>query len=170
MLTALPLPDSRPTRSANLEIRRATGDDLSAVVRLITDDPISAGRGDRNDPAAVSIYRRALTEVLDAPRNDLVLAVDAQGEAVGTLQLTLIPGMARLGATRLLVESVHVASTTRSSGIGTTLMRWVIDAAAPALGADLIQLTSDVARPDAHRFYERLGFVPSHIGFKYQIA
>jgi hypothetical protein len=29
-----------------------------------------------------------------------------------------------------------------------------------------VQLTSNNARSDAHRFYERLGFVPSHVGFK----
>ena len=33
----------------------------------------------------------------------------------------------------------------------------------------LVQLTSDVARPDAHRFYERLGFTASHVGFKLQL-
>jgi hypothetical protein len=29
-----------------------------------------------------------------------------------------------------------------------------------------VQLTSNDARPDAHRFYQRLGFTPSHRGFK----
>jgi hypothetical protein len=29
-----------------------------------------------------------------------------------------------------------------------------------------VQLTSDNSRADAHRFYERLGFVASHVGFK----
>ncbi|MGO1257775.1 MAG: GNAT family N-acetyltransferase [Brachybacterium sp.] len=33
-------------------------------------------------------------------------------------------------------------------------------------GATLAQLTTDVARVDAHRFYERLGYVQSHVGFK----
>ena len=39
------------------------------------------------------------------------------------------------------------------------------DAAAPALGAAMVQLTSDAARTDAHRFYERLGYVATHEGF-----
>lgn len=30
----------------------------------------------------------------------------------------------------------------------------------------LVQLTSDKQRPDALRFYEKLGFVASHEGFK----
>jgi hypothetical protein len=29
-----------------------------------------------------------------------------------------------------------------------------------------VQLTSNKARQDAHRFYQRLGFVESHVGFK----
>ncbi|WP_308471570.1 GNAT family N-acetyltransferase [Pseudoclavibacter sp. Z016] len=85
---------------------------------------------------------------------------------VGTLQLTLIPGMARRGAWRLQIEAVRVATHHRSSGIGTALMNWTVRVAAPALGATLVQLTSDRARADAHRFYERLGFRPSHTGFK----
>jgi len=49
------------------------------------------------------------------------------------------------------------------------MMRWVVDAAAPATGSDLVQLTSDSARTDAHRFYTRLGFVDSHVGVKYRL-
>jgi hypothetical protein len=49
------------------------------------------------------------------------------------------------------------------------MMTWVLQQAAPAVGADLIQLTSDAQTVDAHRFYERLGFTGSHIGFKYRV-
>lgn len=64
---------------------------------------------------------------------------------------------------------MRVRSTRRSGGIGTALVRWVCDTAAPALGASLVQLTSDEVRRDAHRFYERLGFVGSHRGFKFAV-
>jgi hypothetical protein len=49
------------------------------------------------------------------------------------------------------------------------VMRWVGEVAAPAVGATMVQLTSDAARIDAHRFYERLGYVGSHRGFKYSV-
>ena len=78
--------------------------------------------------------------------------------------------MVRGGATRLLVEAVFVARAARSRGIGTSLMRWVVNAAAPSLGTDLVQLTSDATREGAHRFYQRLGFTASHIGFKLSLA
>lgn len=36
----------------------------------------------------------------------------------------------------------------------------------PERVALLAQLTTDAARTDAHRFYTRLGYGPSHLGFK----
>ena len=49
------------------------------------------------------------------------------------------------------------------------MMRWVTGRAAPDIEASLVQLTSDEARQDAHRFCESLGFVGSHRGFKYKV-
>ena len=85
------------------------------------------------------------------------------------LQLTRIPGLARRGATRLLVEAVRVGSAHRSAGLGTAMLRWAMGPAAEATGSALVQLTSDEQRVDAHRFYERLGFVGSHRGFKHAV-
>jgi GNAT superfamily N-acetyltransferase len=45
------------------------------------------------------------------------------------------------------------------------MVRWAVDEARRR-GCALVQLTSDKARADAHRFYERLGFEASHVGFK----
>lgn len=150
-------------------IRRAITTDVRAVMRLLADDPISAGRGDVDAESDAPANADALARIIADPANDLVVAVDGEGSVVGTLQLTLIPGMTRRGSSRILVEAVRVSSELRSSGIGGAMMRWVTDVAAPALGASLVQLTSDAARVDAHRFYQRLGFVDSHIGFKYRV-
>jgi len=169
MLSDLDLPATLTTRIGEVTVRQARPADLPALMTLLADDPISAARGDRADAADEATYDAALRSVLDAPLNDLLVVDDAGGVLVGTLQLTLIPGMARQGATRLLVEAVRVSSSQRSGGIGSAVMRWVMDVAAPATGATLVQLTSDAARVDAHRFYTRLGFVDSHIGFKYAL-
>lgn len=166
MIADLRLPAALTAGTQDLLLRRATPDDLTAILVLLSDDPVSAARGDRADGADVTAYARALRDVVEDPGNDLLVAVDAAGDVVGTFQLTRIPGMARRGSTRLLVEAVRVRSTSRSAGIGSALMRWVTDVAAPAVGASLVQLTSDEARVEAHRFYERLGFVGSHRGFK----
>lgn len=138
------------------------------MIRLLSDDPISAARGDLASEADRPTYTAALAGILADPSNDL-LVVELDGSVVGTLQLTSIPGMSRRGSRRLLVEAVRVRSDLRSSGIGSAVMRWVSDIAAPAVGAAIVQLTSDAARTDAHRFYERLGYVGSHRGFKYTV-
>ncbi|WP_411353285.1 GNAT family N-acetyltransferase [Microcella daejeonensis] len=169
MIAGLSLPVARVVRDGDVLIRRVAPEDLDAIILLLADDPISAGRGDVAREEDRPAYSAALRWIIDDPGNDLVVAVDRSGAVVGTLQLTVIPGMARRGATRLLVEAVRVASAERSLGIGTALMRWVIDEAAADLGAAMVQLTSDAAREDAHRFYRRLGFVDSHVGFKYSV-
>lgn len=170
VLEALALPTELTVRDDQITIRRADMDDLGALMRLMADDPISAGRGDVNDKADAPAYGRALARIIDDPSNEAVVAIDRDGIVIGTLQLTSIPGMARLGSTRLLLEGVRVASDRRSSGVGSAMIRWVTDVAAPAVGASLVELSSSVERTDARRFYLRLGFADSHIGFKFPVA
>ena len=169
MLTNLTWPTQLGTAAAGLTLRDATEADLHALMLLLSDDPISASRGDRDAPEDRPAYLEALQAVTADPANALLVVVDANTNVVATMQLTRIPGMARRGSTRLLVEAVRVRSDLRSNGIGGAMMRWVRDTASGELRSDLIQLTSDAARVDAHRFYERLGFTGSHVGFKYRI-
>lgn len=169
MLASLNLPVALVTRVGEATLRRAAEDDLDELMGLLSDDPVSASRGDVAAAKDREAYRRALEEIIEDPSNEVVVVEDEHGSLVGTMQLTRIPGMARRGATRLLIEAVRVSSTLRSSGIGSAMMQWTVGPAAESLAADLVQLTSDAARADAHRFYERLGFVGSHIGFKYRV-
>ncbi|KUM33612.1 GNAT family N-acetyltransferase [Arthrobacter sp. EPSL27] len=170
MIRALNLPVPLQVKAREFTLRRAIDDDLSALMRLLADDPISAARGDQADNSDTAAYQSALTEIVADPANELLVVVNEANESIATMQLTRIPGMARRGSTRLLVEAVRVRSDTRSAGVGSAMMRWVTDSAAPAMAASLVQLTSDEARQDAHRFYERLGFVGSHRGFKYTVG
>lgn len=68
-------------------------------------------------------------------------------------------------ACRALVEAVRVGSGMRGQGIGERLMQVAMDRARER-GCGIIQLTSDLRRTDAHRFYARLGFEASHVGMK----
>ncbi len=141
--------------------RRAGIDDLPAIVALLAEDPLGASRETPDDPAP---YLAAF-ERLAADPDQRLLVAERAGQVVGTLQLTLIPGLSRRGATRTVIEAVRVRATERGSGLGTLLIEHAIEESR-ALGADLVQLTSDATRVDAHRFYERLGFTGSHVGFK----
>lgn len=58
-----------------------------------------------------------------------------------------------------------MAEKLRGIGLGSAMMGWAVSEARQR-GATLVQLTSDKKREDAHRFYERLGFAGSHVGFK----
>ncbi|MCH1883150.1 GNAT family N-acetyltransferase [Agrococcus sp. ARC_14] len=167
MIATLELPCALPV--AGYRLRRATADDLASLIALLADDPIAAARGDTDDATAVDDYRAALAEAVAEPSNEIVVAVDGHDAVVATLQLTRIPGLARRGTTRLLIEAVRVGAAHRSAGLGRAMMRWAMGAAARATGCSLVQLTSDQQRVDAHRFYERLGFVGSHRGFKYEV-
>lgn len=131
---------------------------------MLADDQLGATR---DDPGDLEPYLRAFEEI-DTDTNQLLMVVESGGEPVGTLQLTLIPGLARRGAHRGQVEAVRIHADHRGTGLGGDLMRWAIDESRRR-GCTLVQLTSDTSRTEAHRFYERLGFVPSHTGFKLKL-
>lgn len=141
-------------------IRLARRDDVPAIVALLADDPLGARRERPGDPA----YLAAFDELAADPRQLLVVA-EAGGDVVGTMQVTFIAGLSRLGATRAQIEAVRVRSDARGGGLGGAMIRWAIDAARQR-GCALVQLTTDASRTDAHRFYQRLGFQPSHVGMK----
>jgi GNAT superfamily N-acetyltransferase len=158
-----PLPATLATGGTTLGLRRATADDVPVLVALLTDDPL--GR-DRESPD-LAPYRRAFAAV-DADPAQLLLALTQGPEVVGTAQLTEIPGLSRGGATRLQVEAVRVRADLRGQGVGAALLTWAVEEARRR-GCGLVQLTTDTRRAEAHRFYERLGFTASHVGFKLQL-
>lgn len=154
-------------RDGELTVRRARVEDLPALVALLAADPVSAGRGDAVEDLAP--YAAAFAEIDADPAHLLVCldttAEDPAGTTVGTLQLSVLPNLGRRGTRRAQLESVHVAAACRGRGYGAALVGWAV-AEARRRGCGLVQLTSDVSRVDAHRFYERLGFTATHRGFK----
>ncbi|MGC0204892.1 N-acetyltransferase family protein [Streptomyces levis] len=148
----------------DLEIRTAVTDDVPAIVAMLADDPLGA---QRESPDDLTPYVTALERLSSDPNQRLVVAV-REGRVVGTLQLTFIPGLSRRGATRSLIEGVRIHAEERGSGLGSRLIEWAIDESRKE-GCQLVQLTTDKSRTDAHRFYERLGFTASHTGFKLQL-
>ncbi|HWU09104.1 MAG TPA: GNAT family N-acetyltransferase [Streptomyces sp.] len=146
---------------SDLDIRPAALADLPAIVAMLADDPLGA---QRESPDDLAPYHLAFRRLADDPNQHLVVAV-REGRAVGTLQLTIVPGLSRRGATRSVIEGVRVHTDERGSGLGTQLIQWAVDESRRQ-GCQLVQLTSDSTRTDAHRFYERLGFAASHVGFK----
>jgi ribosomal protein S18 acetylase RimI-like enzyme len=143
-------------------VRRARRDDVGVVVQMLADDPLGRGRERLEDPLPPCYF--AAFEALDhASHIQLVVAQDGDGAVVGCLQLCILPGLSSQGASRGLIEDVRVASHCRSRGIGEQLVQWAI-AQARAKDCKLVELLTHNTRVDAQRFYQRLGFQPSHVG------
>ena len=145
--------------SVDVIFRSATEADLPAIVALLADDAIGAGREGES-----GAYLTAFRAVAADPRNHLVVA-EIDGEVAGTLQLTYIPGISRMGTERAQIEAVRVAAAHRSHGLGRQMITWAVDQAR-SRGCGLVQLTSDKRRTDAIRFYASLGFEATHEGLK----
>lgn len=134
---------------------------MPAIVGLLTDDVLGARR-ETGDRAA---YERAFSAVDADPGELLVVVTDDEQRVVATCQLSLLPGLSRGGVIRLQIEGVRVAVSERSSGLGAALLDWA-HRWGRQRGASLAQLASDRQRPEAHRFYESLGYTASHVGYK----
>jgi ribosomal protein S18 acetylase RimI-like enzyme len=149
-----------------LNFRDATEDDVAELIQMIANDQLGQSREDASLPINQA-YTSAFQAIEADPNNRLIVLT--QGDViVGTMQLTFIPGLARLGSWRGQIEAVRVHEAYRSQKIGQKLFVWAIEECKNK-GCSLVQLTTDKTRADAHRFYDRLGFEPTHEGYKLKL-
>ncbi|MBW8303033.1 MAG: GNAT family N-acetyltransferase [Brevundimonas sp.] len=146
-----------------IAFRRARGSDLPAIVSLLADDPIGRLREDATEPL-LAAYRDAFAAI-EADPNQLLAVATKGGAVIGTLQISFIPGLSRKGMWRGQIEGVRIAAGHRGEGLGRRAFAWAIGECR-ARGCGLVQLTTDRERPEAHRFYDQLGFTASHLGYK----
>lgn len=154
------------TQPTCLNFRAAVHDDLQAIINLIADDGL--GRGREITSGKIADEYEAAFAAIDADSNQLLAVVESNGTVVGCMQISFIPGLSRRGAWRGQIESVRVTTSLRGRGIGKAFFEWAIGQCR-SRGCRLVQLTTDRQRPEALRFYERLGFVASHNGMKLQL-
>ena len=146
--------------------RAATADDLPAIVALLDDDELSKGREDASlplDPRYLASF-----EAIDADPNQMQVVADLDGEVVGTMQLSFLPGIAFRGGWRGQIEAVRIAGELRGQGLGQQMIAWAVERFRER-GCHMAQLTSMSTRIAAHRFYERMGWQKSHTGFKLKL-
>ena len=164
MLRALaytrPMPDPL---AGSVLIRRATEADLPRVVELIHRGAWGESPENPGPPLPTSYYDAF--RAIESDPGRAVMVAELNGGVVGTFQFAAIPNLSHEGRPLAQIESVHVDETLRSRGIGETMLRWAMDESRRR-GCFRLQLTSNKGRKDAHRFYERLGFVASHEGMK----
>jgi GNAT superfamily N-acetyltransferase len=143
--------------------RRAAETDVPAIIALLADDILGEHREDPRTPLNPK-YIEAFSAI-DVDPNQMLVVAMVNDDVAGTLQLTFIPGLTRIGAWRGQIEGVRVATLYRGAGLGQQMFEWAIEQCR-SRGCHLVQLTTDRERPEAHRFYENLGFESSHIGYK----
>jgi len=149
-----------------LTYRDAVEADLPALVAMLAEDALGAGREDPStslNPRYLEAFRQ-----IDGDPNNALTVVEENGALVGMLQLTFIPYLTHTGSRRCLIEGVRIHREHRGRGLGSEFIRWAIERARER-GCAIVQLTSDKQRPDALRFYESLGFTASHEGFKLRL-
>ena len=149
----------------DVTVRKMQNTDLPRILQLLADDELGQLR-ERLQKIPHDDYRRAFTAI-DADPNQYLAVFEKNDDIIGCLQISFIPGLARRGALRGQIESVRVVANIRGNGYGTLMMAWAIEKCREQ-GCSLVQLSSDKIRNDARRFYQKLGFVPSHEGFKLQ--
>lgn len=150
----------------NLTFRNTSKDDLPSLINMLSDDFLGANREDNSHPINPA-YLEAFNAINSDPNNELIV-VEHSSELIGMLQLTFIPYLTHTGSWRCLIEGVRVNTQHRGQGIGTKIFEWAM-IRAQQRNCAMIQLTSNKQRPEAIKFYERLGFVASHEGFKYEL-
>lgn len=154
---------------AELTFRDATPTDIATIILLSHAGDARGTDTPPLDPATLDDPRyRAAFDAIAADANHRLVVAEKHGEIVGTLQISLIPGMPNFGMKRGMLENVHIRADQRGTGLGTEMVNWAIERCREA-GCGLVQLTSNKLRHDAHRFYEKLGFARTHEGFKLRL-
>jgi len=145
-------------------LREARRDEVRLIVEMLLDDDLGKTREDLSD---LTPYLKGFDAVAADPLNTQYVW-EENGDLLGCLQLTIIPGIGQKGLWRAQVEGVRVASSSRGTGIGHKMMQAVM-AISRERGCAQMQLTTNKARKNAQRFYETLGFEKSHEGMKVKL-
>jgi GNAT superfamily N-acetyltransferase len=149
-----------------IRFRVATEKDLDSIVAMLADDVLGRKRERYENPLPHS-YMKAFEAIKTDPNNELIVAF-VDNEVVGVLQITFTPYLTHQGGWRATIEGVRTSASVRGNGVGSKLIKWAIRRAEER-ECHLVQLTTDKKRPDALRFYERLGFKATHEGLKLKL-
>lgn len=126
-------------------IRAAMAGDCPSLARLIAQ-------------LGYEVTAAAVAERLELMEREgrLVLVAELEGQVVGCLSTSVMRVLHRpapVGRISMMV----VDEAVRNRGVGAQLVS-AAEQALVASGCQLVEVTSNLARTDAHRFYERLGY------------
>ena len=138
-----------------ITVREATSDDLDSIVLLLGELHVRS----------TAIADAAAWEAMLAQTGRTVLLAERNGEPAGTADLWIAPSLLHGAIPRAFVNYVAVLENARRSGVGRALMEDAQRRATDAGCGDLLLMSGD-HRPDAHRFYDALGYERCAVGFR----
>ena len=147
----------------DLIFRKAKREDVTFIVQMLAEDALGKTRENYTNPLPQSYYDAF--DKINRDENQHLTIVEKNKEVIGVFQLTFIPYLTYQGSLRAQIEGVRIRADHRGLGLGEKMFLWAIEKSKKE-GAHLLQLTTDKKRPDALRFYQKLGFVASHEGMK----
>ena len=147
-----------------MKFRKAKKEDVYVIVEMLANDQLGKLREDFKNPLPDSYYI-AFENIMNDNNQELIVLENDQGQVIGTMQLSFIQYLTYQGGIRGQIEAVRIREDQRGKGIGEKMFLQAIERAKERK-AHLLQLTTDKKRPDALKFYEKLGFKASHEGMK----
>ena len=131
-----------------MNFRKATANDLSAIVEMLADDELGKKRENFQIPLP-SDYIEAFEKINSDENQELVVVENEALEVIGTLQLSFVQYLTYRGGIRAQIEAVRIRKDKRGLGIGKTMFEWAINRAQERK-AHLLQLTK--TRNDQRQF------------------
>jgi GNAT superfamily N-acetyltransferase len=142
----------------NIEIRKATEDDLAAVLGLYAQPDM-----DNNKVLSLEQAKNVFKKFSAYPNYYIYVAVH-DDKVVGTFALLIMDNIAHQAKPSGIVEDVAVDPAYHSQGIGKCMMEYAM-LLCKAAGCYKLVLSSNVRRVRAHQFYESLGFRQHGVSF-----
>src|SRR5690606_19750523 len=99
-------PTSASPSEPAVTFRLATRDDVTDIVSLLADDPLSAESETYGSSLPQSYY--AAFDIIDGDANNALVVGCLAGRVIAVLQLTFIPCLPHRGSWRALIEGVRI--------------------------------------------------------------
>ena len=132
-------------------IREAAIEDLPSILEMYKQPDMDNGNILTIEQAE-TIFRK----ILSYP-NYKVFVAESDSKIIGTFSLTILDNLAHMGAASGLIEDVVVKTDWLHKGVGKQMMKYAIDYC-KKFSCYKVALSSNLKRPNAHQFYESLGF------------
>jgi len=146
-----------------LSIRKAELSDLPLLLRLYREI-------DSGSPAETTVQKadEVFCRIRRYPNYAIYIA-EQNETIVGTFSLLIMDNIAHSCSPSGVIENVVVDQRMRGKGIGKAMMQFAMESCR-CFGCYKMVLSSNIAREEAHRFYEQIGFKRHGLSFVVELG